>query len=71
MKSELKPLIWHCRFHPTDWFHEIGCPHQEWTKEQLQSALENKKRFEQENQFRLTPGEWEKGLRQIGESDEK
>ncbi len=19
--------VWHCRFHPTDWFHEVGCPH--------------------------------------------
>jgi len=33
-------LRWSCRFHPTDWFHEIGCPHMEWTKEQLQEALE-------------------------------
>lgn len=24
-----------CRFHPTDWFHEVGCPHQSWTVEQL------------------------------------
>ena len=30
---------WACRFHPTDWFHEVGCPHCEWTKEQLQEAL--------------------------------
>ena len=38
--DELKSkIIWNCRFHPTDWWHEIGCPHQEWTKEQLQSAL--------------------------------
>ena len=28
--------IYHCRFHPTDWFHEVGCQHQEWTdKEKL------------------------------------
>jgi len=33
-------LHWCCRFHPTDWFHEIGCPHQKWTIEQLQDALE-------------------------------
>ena len=32
-------LKWSCRFHPTDWFHEIGCPHQKWTKKQLQDAL--------------------------------
>ena len=28
-----------CRFHPTDGFHEVGCPHQAWTREQLQEAL--------------------------------
>lgn len=22
---------WACRFHPTDWWHEVGCPHMEWT----------------------------------------
>ena len=36
-------LKWTCRFHPTDWFHEFGCPHCEWTKEQLQEALETAK----------------------------
>ena len=41
---ELEKLSWTCRFHPTDWFHEIGCPHVEWTKEQLQSAIESSKR---------------------------
>lgn len=30
---------WHCRFHPTESFHEVGCPHIEWTAEQLQKAL--------------------------------
>ena len=44
--SEQK-IEWHCRFHPTDWWHEVGCSHQEWSKEDLQSALEAKKRFEQ------------------------
>ena len=28
-----------CRFHPVDWWHETGCPHMKWTKEQLQDAL--------------------------------
>jgi hypothetical protein len=27
-----------CRFHPTDWWHEVGCPHREWTDEQLIKA---------------------------------
>jgi hypothetical protein len=35
-----KPITWICRFHPTNSFHEVGCPHQEWTKEELQRALE-------------------------------
>jgi len=30
---------WSCRFHPTEGWHEVGCPHQEWTKEQLLEAL--------------------------------
>ena len=44
-----QPVTWSCRFHPTDWWHEIGCPHQEWTNEQLRSALISKKKFEQSN----------------------
>lgn len=43
----------HCRFHPTDWFHETGCEHMEWTKEQLLSALKNAKRAS-ELQFELS-----------------
>lgn len=37
-------ITWSCRFHPTDWFHEVGCPHREWTKEELQGALETAKK---------------------------
>jgi len=40
--KDFKPT-WNCRFHPTDWWHEVGCPHQEWTKEQLKGALEASK----------------------------
>jgi len=29
-----------CRFHPTDWWHETGCPHMKWKKKQLQEALD-------------------------------
>ena len=36
--SDFEP-VYVCRFHPTDWFHEIGCSHQEWTVKQLQEAL--------------------------------
>lgn len=40
-------VTWNCRFHPTDGWHEIGCPHQFWTADELRSALITKKRFEQ------------------------
>lgn len=30
--------VWCCRHHPTHWFHEVGCPHREWTEEQLREA---------------------------------
>lgn len=45
--SKLTDVTWSCRFHPTDWWHEVGCPHVEWTVEQLRDALVEKKRFEQ------------------------
>jgi hypothetical protein len=44
---EAMEVRWFCRFHPTNWWHEVGCPHCEWTKEQLLSALIAKKRFEE------------------------
>ncbi len=31
--------VWSCRFHPINWWHEFGCPHQEWTKNQIEKAL--------------------------------
>lgn len=37
--NDFENITWNCRFHPTDWWHEVGCPHQEWTKDQLQDAL--------------------------------
>jgi hypothetical protein len=37
--EEIANPHWNCRFHPTAGWHEHGCPHQEWTKEQLQKAL--------------------------------
>lgn len=40
---EQKPL-YSCRFHPTDWWHEVGCPHRKWSVEELQGALDNAKR---------------------------
>ena len=53
MKNEIKTrqlkVHWSCRFHPTDWWHEIGCPHKEWSTEELLSALLTKKEFEESN----------------------
>ncbi len=46
MEKENTPLSWTCRFHPTEWFHEIGCPHEKWTKEDLQKAIETRKSSE-------------------------
>jgi ABC-type ATPase with predicted acetyltransferase domain len=40
-------VTWCCRYHPTDWFHEVGCPHMEWTKEQLLDALVTAKHNQQ------------------------
>jgi hypothetical protein len=38
--DELKEkVLFCCRFHPTDGFHEVGCPHRDWTKEELIDAL--------------------------------
>lgn len=34
---------WNCRFHPTNWWHETGCPHKDWTKEELLEALKTAK----------------------------
>ena len=39
-----KKPIYSCRFHPTDWWHEVGCPDRDWSKEELQRALDNAKR---------------------------
>jgi len=36
-----------CRFHPTDWFHEVGCEHQVWSVEDLRGALINAKKSHQ------------------------
>jgi hypothetical protein len=30
---------WNCRFHPTDYWHEWGCPHKDWSTDELQKAL--------------------------------
>ena len=43
---EAQEVTWACRFHPTDWFHEVGCPHQGWTVDQLRDALISKKKFD-------------------------
>ena len=40
--DKTKP-VWNCHAGVQ---HEIGCPHKEWTKEELLSALIGKKKFE-------------------------
>ena len=37
-------IHWTCRFHPTEEWHEVGCPHRKWTVEELQKVLEDAKR---------------------------
>ena len=44
-KVENTQVTWDCIFREDQ--HEIGCPHKEWTKEQLLDALISKKKFEQ------------------------
>lgn len=31
--------LWNCRFHATNYWHEVGCPHREWTTQELRDAL--------------------------------
>jgi hypothetical protein len=42
--SEQQEVTWNCRFHPTDWWHEVGCPHQAWTVDQLRDQIATMKR---------------------------
>ncbi len=53
LKTAKANPTWHCRFHPTDWFHEVGCPHVAWTPEQLQEALQSSKAMERVYQHEL------------------
>ena len=46
-KTKNTEVHWSCRFHPTNWWHEVGCPHQTWTKKDLLGALVSKKQFEE------------------------
>lgn len=45
-----------CNFHPFHGWHSVGCSHKEWTKEELQDALDNCKRS-QELQIHLLNNE--------------
>ena len=42
-------ILWNCRFHATNSWHEVGCPHKEWLNKDLLSVLIKKKKFEQSN----------------------
>lgn len=39
VKEAQKNPHWNCRFHPTEWWHEVGCPHKPWTPEELVNAI--------------------------------
>ena len=39
----MKQLHWECKNHPTDGYHEVGCPHRLWNIEDLQGALNGQK----------------------------
>ena len=43
MKVEDFKAQYNCRFHPINFWHEVGCGHQTWTTKQLQKALDNAK----------------------------
>jgi hypothetical protein len=40
--EDFKP-VYNCRFHPTDGWHEVGCNHKSWKKEELLNSLDNVK----------------------------
>jgi hypothetical protein len=42
INKELKDFepSYSCRFHPTDSFHEVGCPHKKWGVKDLQESLD-------------------------------
>jgi len=40
IREEESRIKWNCNSHPISGWHETGCPHRGWTKEQLQTALE-------------------------------
>ena len=42
--NKYKNLVWNCH---NGEFHTIGCPHKEWTRENLLEALCSKMKFEQ------------------------
>jgi hypothetical protein len=39
LEEETMTPRWNCNFHPKDGWHENGCPHREWSKEEIQKAL--------------------------------
>lgn len=51
--TDFKPQ-YTCRFHPTDYWHEVGCPHQAWGMQDLQQALDNAKQSNAYLLYKLT-----------------
>ena len=44
-KIDKTELVWNCHSGFNGW-HEVGCPHRKWSKEELYEALIRKKKFE-------------------------
>jgi len=38
-KRKKNDYVFNCRFHPANWWHEVGCPHKDWTQKELYDAL--------------------------------
>lgn len=49
--KQISNPIYTCRSHPSEGWHEVGCSHQSWSKEQLQEALDLSKRFNKGGKF--------------------
>ena len=43
LKKKLSKCYFICNVHPFKGYHEVGCPHREWSIEQLEQSLKRKK----------------------------
>lgn len=40
-KNKQVEKVWFCRHHPTNWWHEVGCPHVDWTEKETAEMKPN------------------------------